>query len=407
MKREENNMTLSVCFFGESPVKIWGMTCRERMVRVLGAMGGVRIVADLAVLHANAPVLILRADHLIDDRLIHYLAATPDMLLLNEDGGEKTAVAAHVSGSIAHQTHTAMTDPEKPLPPGVRIQTLDSLALSFQEKLRKFDPPFVLPVSADRQRRLERGLFAWSYKGVTDLVTKWVWPHPAQWAVRQCVRLGIQPNHVTLTSLILVVLAGGLFIRGQYGWGLAVAWVMTFLDTVDGKLARVTVTASRFGHYFDHLIDLFSPPVWYMLWGLGLKYAYPGGLFYALDRVIWLMLIGYVAGRLVELTFKKCLGRFGIFCWQPMDSCFRLVTARRNPCLILLTFFTLWGRPDLGLLAVAFWTLLSSVFLLLRLAWASLIRIREGSLTTWFVDARRSRDLNSPAVRWFIRGTPD
>jgi phosphatidylglycerophosphate synthase len=43
------------------------------------------------------------------------------------------------------------------------------------------------------------------------------------------------------------------------------------LDTVDGKLARVTVTSGRFGHCFDHIIDLIHPPVWYILWGRGLK----------------------------------------------------------------------------------------------------------------------------------------
>jgi len=399
-------MALSVCFFEESPVKIWGMTCRERMVRVLKSMGDVRIIENLTALHADAPVLILRGDHLIDDRVIHYLATTPDLVLLIGDGRKKTAIAAHVPARLADQPLIAMMRADRLSLSGVRMRTLEDLALSFQEKLRKYDPPFVLPVSADRQRRLERELFAWSYKGVTDLVTKWAWPFPAEWAVRQCIYRGIQPNHVTLASLILVVLAGGFFARGQYGWGLAAAWVMAFLDTVDGKLARVTVTSSRFGHYFDHLIDLFSPPVWYMLWGLGLKYSYPGGLFYDLDRVIWLMLIGYVAGRLVELTFKKFLGRFGIFCWQPMDSCFRLVTARRNPCLILLTFFTLWWRPDLGLLAVTFWTVLSSIFLFLRLTWAFVIRIREGSLTSWFMDACRRLDPKSPAVRWFVRSSP-
>jgi len=51
---------------------------------------------------------------------------------------------------------------------------------------------------------------------------------------------------------------------------------MTFLDTVDGKLARVTVNSSPFGHIYDHAIDLISPPFWYLAWGLGLKSWQPG-----------------------------------------------------------------------------------------------------------------------------------
>ncbi len=46
---------------------------------------------------------------------------------------------------------------------------------------------------------------------------------------------------------------------------------MTFLDTVDGKLAHVTLTSSRFGHIFDHSLDLLHPPFCYLAWGLGLE----------------------------------------------------------------------------------------------------------------------------------------
>src|SRR3546814_15296996 len=46
---------------------------------------------------------------------------------------------------------------------------------------------------------------------------------------------------------------------------------MTFLDTVDGKLARVTVTHTKFGNVFDHGIDLVHPPFWYWAWMIGLQ----------------------------------------------------------------------------------------------------------------------------------------
>ena len=40
-------------------------------------------------------------------------------------------------------------------------------------------------------------------------------------------------------------------------------------------------------------------------------------------------------------------------------SFFRLITARRNPNLLLLTPAALLGRPDIGLILVAIWTALS------------------------------------------------
>ncbi len=82
------------------------------------------------------------------------------------------------------------------------------MSVSFQRLLRKFEQPFVLPISSDNVRILERRLFDGSYKGVTDLVTKFVWPRPAQWVVGLCVRCGFRPNLVTFISLLLVILAG-------------------------------------------------------------------------------------------------------------------------------------------------------------------------------------------------------
>ena len=74
---------------------------------------------------------------------------------------------------------------------------------------------------------------------------------------------------VTLVSLILVIISF-LFLNGHFIFGLVLGWIMTFLDTVDGKLARVTVTSSRVGHILDHGMDIIHPPIWYACWASGL-----------------------------------------------------------------------------------------------------------------------------------------
>jgi phosphatidylglycerophosphate synthase len=395
-------MALYSYIFRESPVKLWGLTSGQRTERVLKATGKSIPVNDLSILKSNDSVLIFDGGYLFDDRLVQYLAKTPNLILQLESVGGKVAVAAHVSTSLAHQTLGVIgkTSGSESLH-GVTTQTLETLPISFQRSLRKSAPPFVLPISSERARELEQWLYDWSYKGVTDLITKWLWPLPAQWMVRQCVRFGIRPNHVTTTGLLLVILAGVLFSRGQFAWGLLAGWIMTFLDTVDGKLARVTVTSSKFGHYFDHIIDLVHPPLWYILWGIGLGISYPdSGAWFSL--AVWLILIGYVVGRLTEGLFKVGLGEFGLFCWRPVDSYFRLITGRRNPNLILLTAGAFMGRPDLGLLAVVFWTVLSSLFLMLRLVIGGYTRLTKGPLQSWFVDAAGG-SMDTLAVRIFTK----
>jgi hypothetical protein len=104
---------------------------------------------------------------------------------------------------------------------------------------------------------------------------------------------------------------------------------------------------------------------------------------------------------MVEGIFKQCLESSGIFCWQPIDSCFRLITGRRNPNLILLTISLFLGRADLGFLAVCLWTALSSLFLVLRLIMGFYVRITSGPLRSWFLDVDPANDNLSVFQRWF------
>ena len=75
-------------------------------------------------------------------------------------------------------------------------------------------------------------------------MTLYVWPRPARAVTRLCAHAGITPNQVTSASLVLVLVAMALFWTGHYALGLIAAWAMTFLDTVDGKLARVTLRST-------------------------------------------------------------------------------------------------------------------------------------------------------------------
>jgi phosphatidylglycerophosphate synthase len=395
-------MTIYAHIIKDNPVQHWGLTPRQRILRLLASAGVTDIVDDIASIPASGSAILLRGDYLFDDRVVNYLVDSPDMMLQVPQERNHRIVAvrvgAHLAGQAADIIGGIVNDRSLP---GVKTETLETLSISFQQRLLKFEPPFVLPVTAENKPNLERRLFDASYKGVTDLVTKWVWPHPARWAVGQCVRLGLRPNHVTIIGMMLVIIAGFFFVRGWYGWGLLAGWLMTFLDTVDGKLARVTVTSSRFGHYFDHIIDIVHPPIWYALWGLGLGTATLAGTGMATGQVLWAIFIAYTLGRLAEGTFQWTLGRFGVFCWRPLDSYFRLITARRNPNMIFLTLGLLGGRPDLGLLAVALWTIATTLFLLVRLAQAGYVNARRGPLRSWLKDVNQPPYKGSLAVRLF------
>lgn len=122
-----------------------------------------------------------------------------------------------------------------------------------------------------------------------------------------------------------------------------------------------------------------------------------------LELLIWLMFIGYVGGRLCEGAFQFWLASFDIFIWRKVDSFHRLITARRNPNLILLTAGWMAGRPDIGFILVVLWHLLSTLFLAYRLfaAWQS--RSQDGVLHSWMENIDPVRDRQQFAVRIFTR----
>jgi phosphatidylglycerophosphate synthase len=236
----------------------------------------------------------------------------------------------------------------------------------------------LLPLDGADPATIERALFGSSYKGVTDVVTKYVWPVPALAVTRWCARRRISPNVVTWISLGCVILATYLFWQAWFLSGLVAAWAMCFLDTVDGKLARCTLTSTKLGDVFDHGIDLLHPPFWYYAWFVGLGPYLASSLAWAL----WVVILGYIAGRLQEGVF---IWRYGIeiHTWRPVDSWFRLITARRNPNLLILMVFALLQAPDKGLVAVAIWTIVSFVFHCIRIGQAFMAKLGGRTPVSW------------------------
>ena len=263
------------------------------------------------------------------------------------------------------------------------LETIDSDTADFSyRKLRKRDRPFVMRLDAADPEPVERAAYDASYKGVTDLLTLYLWRRLAFHLTRWAAQAGMTPNMVTGIGAILCVAAFFLFLNGWYWTGIAAGFGFMVLDTVDGKLARCTGQSSYWGNIFDHGVDLVHPPFWWWAWAEGLQaYGRPFERVYEL-LVVGAIVFGYVAQRIIEGLFMR---RFGmhIHVWQEVDSRFRLITARRNPNMVILVVCLAFGRPDLGIELVALWTLLSLIFHAVRLAQANSRFYRGRPVTSW------------------------
>ena len=81
---------------------------------------------------------------------------------------------------------------------------------------------------------------------------------PLDWLASRLLKLGITPNHITLFGLFGNIGAAVLIALGYLRWGGLVAGLMAPLDAVDGAIARLRGNPSRFGAFFDSVIDRYD-----------------------------------------------------------------------------------------------------------------------------------------------------
>ncbi|WP_211314415.1 CDP-alcohol phosphatidyltransferase family protein [Sphingomonas fennica] len=360
---------------GENATRIWGMTIDERTRRM--AKAAKLPFGDAA---EGAPAVLVNRAFVFDPPWLRYHAGQPGAVLTI--GG--VPVIAHVRDAAERAAVARAMAEGRPLADAgtLRLTAYEDGAAIVNEELRKRETPFAMPLTPATVKAAERASYFGAYKGVTDLLTKYLWPEWALVATRIAARIGMTPNMVTALGAALCVAATIAFWHGHYWSGMAMGLVFMVLDTVDGKLARCTITSSWWGNVFDHGIDLVHPPFWWWAWGVGLTaYGRPIGA-----DTLWTLLaviVGvYVLQRLVEGEFIR---RFGmhIHVWRKVDSDFRLITARRNPNMVVLFVSMLFQRPDIGLIAVAWWTVISFVVHLVQLGQAMLARARGREIRSW------------------------
>ena len=359
---------------GSNPARLFGLDARDRACRLAENMG---LPSALEVPAGQAAVLANMA-FAWDPAWLREISGRPGAVL-TLDG---KPVLAHVpAGANAAGAASAMTGQ------GGSLEGLEPIASENAEltnnKLRKRERPFVMPLDPANTIAVEKAAYDGAYKGVTDLLTLYLWRRLAFHLTRWAAQLGLSPNMVTAIGALFCVLAFYLFWIGSYWPGVAAGFVFMVLDTVDGKLARCIGASSYWGNIFDHGIDLVHPVFWWWAWIQGLAaYGTPLEPVYA-TMLLWAIIGGYVAQRLIEGIFIRRFGKIHIHVWRPIDSKFRLITARRNPNMVILVAALLFGRPDVGIELVALWTLISLIFHAVRLAQANAARDRGEPVVSW------------------------
>jgi CDP-diacylglycerol--glycerol-3-phosphate 3-phosphatidyltransferase len=116
----------------------------------------------------------------------------------------------------------------------------------------------------------------------------------------------IHPNVLTFVGLLINIWAAWLFADGQMFYaGLVVVGASVF-DMVDGRVARATSQVTKFGGFFDSVLDRYSDLALYM--GLLVYYASINRFFYIVLTAIAMtgsVMVSYTRAR-AENSIPKC-----------------------------------------------------------------------------------------------------
>jgi phosphatidylglycerophosphate synthase len=326
---------------------------RERLQRALRDADGETVIA-------------LSSNTVLDQRIIEHMVWAPEsgLAFLSDSGPESAAVVRLDQPLPDGGDEDELVEIARNAVHGGFLKQLPPESIeSYIKKLRRHLPPYAITIGDEPTRtRTERFLFESSYKGSTDFMTKYVYP-PLVWALlNPLAARRVTPNRVTSVGVLCCFGAVPFFAAGLWVPGLILAYVMSVLDSVDGKLARLTFQASAQGDVLDHGMDLVHPPFWYWAWGWALSGGAAG--FGPMQASMW-MAGFYIFDRVMEMLFTASTGK-SIHGYTELDMRLRTFISRRNVNLVLFTIALALGRGVEAFYLIVAWQALSALFHLSR-----------------------------------------
>ncbi len=174
----------------------------------------------------------------------------------------------------------------------------------------------------------------------------------------------ITPNQITIAGFIIGCGATAAFALGHMGLGILAALIFGIVDGLDGKQSRVKIEMTERGKWEHHLDYLIENSWWlaiaFVLWRSG---QFPN-VFYFLALLIGSHLLDEFAKRRAKMVKRRLLDDV-----TPFDRAFRLIAARRNVYVWILTCGFLLNAFPQSYAIICGWAAVSAAIHLVRSIW--------------------------------------
>ncbi len=310
-------------------------------------------------------LILLEGNGLYDERLISALISSKKAIWI-KDGERDVPLAARLNADHIQSITTSaeITEILKKLE-----QFEIRLMSNYVRFLRRSVVPMMLKLGPDSDKRaIENTMYANSFKGTMEFIAVYGYRLPVRELTRLCARTPITPNMITAAALICSFGAIPALALGWLWTGLIMAAGFIIFDSLDGKLARMTIRLSKAADRFDHLTSLPTRTGWYLALGWHLS----NGAFNSNIGIACLIytLTPYI-DKLTGVIFNAKFGRSPLD-YTALDAKVHLFTVRRND-IFLLIFGMFFGFVHTAYMIAAVWALMTWIWHLYRLIYFSLV----------------------------------
>jgi phosphatidylglycerophosphate synthase len=230
--------------------------------------------------------------------------------------------------------------------------------------MRRRVRPVSFPAPPEQNRHVaERIILDSAQKGTLDLPAYFHAPIETGIISLLC-KTRITPNQITIAGFIIGCSATVAFALNRIGLGILAALIFGIVDGLDGKQSRVKIEMTEGGKWEHHLDYLIENSWWaaiaFHLWRSG---QFPN-VFYFFALLIGSHLLDEFAKRRAKLVKGRLLDDV-----TPFDRAFRLIAARRNVYVWLLTVGFLLGAFPQSYAIICGWAAVSAAVHLVRSIW--------------------------------------
>ncbi len=317
--------------------------------------------------------LILEGDGIYDDRILKELLESKSSLWVRNEKNPEAPLALALRGSdVRHFTESGKSPKE--FLATFSIPTLGTHSMqAYIRFLRKHIEPVLIRLTDPKDiRSIENDLYEKTFKGGMEIVAIYGYRIPVRELTRFFAKTPITPNMVTGVATLCKLGAIPFFFYGHLLTGLLLAFSFIILDSLDGKLARMTFRFSDTADKVDHMTSMPAR----VGWNFGMCWHFSGGDLTSIPGIAGLIVTVLPFLDDINWTIIKHKFHRSLFDLTPFDATVHLFNVKRNDTAVMI-IGTLAGFPLQAFYFITFWTMVVWIWHTVRTAYVILVLSKQ------------------------------